>query len=312
MLRRHGSDAQPVGRGAAADISRMRRDAILGRLGIRPSASAGIHHALEVSLTEAARDADGGIAVLDAGCGRKSPLVPFRDHIARLVGVDVHQPATTPSYLDEFLVADICSPHPSLEPGVFDVILSNFTLEHLEDPPTALANLHAWLRPGGTLVMTTVNRRHPFVAAYLGLPPVVRDRAQVLVKTSREDAHRLVGACNDPVTILAALAGAGFERARIRTYGNLARAWGRHWPTFLVGAAGDLVAQCAPSRRSTIVAVARKPVAGPSDLTHAASPASRWRADVPPAVSPRGACTGSGAAGRRPSRAPCGGTPRSR
>ena len=34
----------------------------------------------------------------------------------------------------------------------------------------ALGNLYRWLRPGGTLVITTVNRRHPFVAAYLGIP----------------------------------------------------------------------------------------------------------------------------------------------
>jgi len=42
----------------------------------------------------------------------------------------------------------------------FDVVLSSFTLEHFADPLAALVNLRYWLRPGGTLVATTVNRRH--------------------------------------------------------------------------------------------------------------------------------------------------------
>ena len=52
---------------------------------------------------------------------------------------------------------------------------------------------------------------------------------------------------------------AGFEDIEVETVGNLARAWGRHLPTFALGLAGDLIAQGSPSRRSTILAVARKP-----------------------------------------------------
>jgi ubiquinone/menaquinone biosynthesis C-methylase UbiE len=137
------------------------------------------------------------------------------------------------------------------------VILSSFTLEHFDEPTTALANLHAWLTPGGTLVATTVNRRHPFVAVYLGLPGALRRPLQRLVKSSAADAHPLVGACNDPATVAAALNGAGFREIRLETVGHLARAWGRTWPTFLLGLIGDLFARSIPSRRSTIVAVAR-------------------------------------------------------
>ena len=53
--------------------------------------------------------------------------------------------------------------------------------------------------------------------------------------------------------------GAGFERIELEIIGNLARAWGRHLPTFVLGAAGDLITRASPSRRSTILAVARKP-----------------------------------------------------
>ncbi len=47
---------------------------------------------------------------------------------------------------------------------------------------------------------------------------------------------------------------------RLVTVGHLARAWGRHLPTFGLGLMGDLLTRSAPSRRSTIVVSA---TAGP-------------------------------------------------
>ena len=176
--------------------------------------------------------------------------------------VDIHAPATPLPYLDEFATVDLCSVGTSFPEASFELVLSNFTLEHFEDPATALANLYRWLRPGGALVVTTVNRRHPFVNAYLGVPDEVRRRLQPLIKETATDAHPLVGACNDPSAVASALAAAGFEQVELETVGNLARAWGRRWPTLVIGLAGDVVAQGSPSRRSTILASAVKPDGG--------------------------------------------------
>jgi SAM-dependent methyltransferase len=194
---------------------------------------------------------------LDAGCGRISLLRPFRERIERLVGVDVHAPAEPLPHLDEFRLVDLCGPRDAFPPGTFDVVLSSFTIEHLAEPGAAFANIREWLAPGGVLIATTVNRRHPFVAAYLGLPTRLRRVLQPVVKSSAADAHPLVGACNDPRTIAESLEAAGFREVRMTTVGHLARAWGRHWPTFVVGLTGDVLTRDAPTRRSTIVAVAR-------------------------------------------------------
>ncbi len=238
-----------------------RRFELLAHLGIEPTISSRIRVALDAAIDEAERRAPGSVAVLDAGCGRKSPLVPFRGRIDRFVGADMHAPDPPLPYLDEFAVVDLCGEDGPFADDTFDVILSNFTLEHFVDPPVAMANLHRWLRPGGTLVVTTVNRRHPFVAAYLWLPDGPRRRLQPLVKASAADAHPLVGICNDPVTIRATLTDAGFERIELEIVGNLARAWGRRMPTFALGVAGDLITHSSPSRRSSVLAVARKPAA---------------------------------------------------
>lgn len=224
-----------------------------------PPLSTLVRQALDGALGSASTDAapaDRPIAALDAGCGRTSQLRAFRGRIGRLVGADIHSPAPPLPEFDEFAEVDLCGAADAFAPATFDVILSSFTLEHFAEPGRALANMHRWLAPGGTLVATTVNRRHPFVAAYLRLPARLRHRLQRLVKHADADAHPLVGRCNDPATVAAALEGAGFHVVRVETVGHLARAWGRTWPTFALGLIGDVLARSIPSRRSTIVAVA--------------------------------------------------------
>ena len=239
--------------------AKRRRIDLVQRLGIEPTVAARLKGTLGLAVDGAAARSPGNVTVLDAGCGRTSPLISFRDRIDRFVGVDIHAPATPLPYLDEFATVDLCGNGTSFPEGSFEIVLSNFTVEHFADPAAALGNLYHWLRPGGVLVITTVNRRHPFVAAYLGIPDGARRRIQPLIKESAADAHPLVGACNDPEAVTAALAGAGFDEIELETVGNLARAWGRRLPTFALGLAGDLIAQGSPSRRSTILAVARKP-----------------------------------------------------
>lgn len=233
------------------------RFALLPRLGISPTVGSLVHEALERGIAAAEMRSQGSVAALDAGCGRTSALRAFRPRIDRLVGADIHRPSAPLSHLDELAIVDLCTDGAAFPDGTFDVVLSSFTLEHFADPPAALANLRRWLRPGGTLIATTVNRRHPFVAAYLGLPDGPRHAIQPLVKASEADAHPLVGACNDPAAVRDALLAAGFVDVRLTTVGHLARAWGRHWPTFAIGLVGDLLTRGAPSRRSTIVVVAR-------------------------------------------------------
>ena len=192
--------------------------------------------------------------VLDAGCGRVSALRPYRERIGRFVGADIHAPAPgAVPHLDEFVTADLCADPGAFPAESFDVVLSSFTVEHFDDPGAAFANMRRWLRPGGRLVLTTVNRRHPFVWAYLVLPVRIRGRIQRLVKASATDAHPLVGACNTPAALHRALVAAGFADVRITTVGHLAGAWRRWLPGRILGVVGDTLARPFSARRSTIV-----------------------------------------------------------
>jgi SAM-dependent methyltransferase len=205
-----------------------------------------------------------GGAALDAGCGRQSQLKPFRKRIARFIGVDIHEPSRTLRWLDEFVIADVCRDVSAFPEGSFDVALSSFTVEHFADPSAAFHSLSTWLKPGGWLIISTVNRRHPFVDAYLSLPDDLRSQIQPIVKASEADAHPLVGVCNTPAALRDALTQAGFENVEVTTTGYLWRAWGRFLPGFGLGLIGDLAAQRFPGRRSTIVARARRSVSLPN------------------------------------------------
>lgn len=220
-----------------------------------------LHDVLATVIDELEQRPGGRVVALDAGCGHKSPLASMRDRIGRLVGIDVHPPAEIPDYLDGFVVVDLCATEAGYRPEPFDLIFANFVLEHLPCPEAAFATLAGWLRPGGAIVLTTVNRRHPFVAAYLSMPGWLRDRLQPAVKATPADAHRIVGCCNDPRTIRATLVGAGFEAVEIETIANLERGWKRQPIAHTLGAVGDRLTRSMPTRRSTIIAVARRAAA---------------------------------------------------
>ncbi len=237
----------------AASSRASRGDSLLVRLGLVPSTGEVLGAFLDEALP-----ASGAVA-LDAGCGKWSALSQFRPRVAELVGVDIHEPAERLPWLDRFVVADVCRDVGSLAPASFDVVLSSFTVEHFADPPAAMTTLATWVKPGGWVVVSTVNRRHPLVNAYLSLPRRVGRPLQRLVKATESDAHPLVGVCNTPGRVSAALAGAGLERVEVVTTDHLARAWRRRRLTFLVGLLGDLAFHRVPLRRSTIVARARRP-----------------------------------------------------
>ena len=239
----HGATARP------ADW----REKVARRLGLLPMTRDVVAQYLDEALP------DHNATALDAGCGRQSQLKPFRQRIGRFVGVDIHQPSRPLNWLDEFAVVDVCSDSDAFPDGTFDVAFSSFTVEHFADPEAAFRSMRGWLKPGGWLVISTVNREHPLVNAYLSLPPRLRNRIQPVVKASAADAHPLVGACNSPAALRKALEAAGYQDVQVMTTAHLWRAWGRTIPTWALGLIGDLAAQHFPGHRSTIVARARRP-----------------------------------------------------
>jgi len=103
-------------------------------------------------------------AVLDVG-GGKFPLIDAstkRRLGLRVVGLDISadelRQAPAGSY-DATIVGDVATAD---IPESFDVILSRTLLEHVADPPRAIANLARALRPGGVMAHLVPCRRAAF------------------------------------------------------------------------------------------------------------------------------------------------------
>jgi SAM-dependent methyltransferase len=101
-----------------------------------------------------------GGTVLDLGCGSGIPVARDLSEAGyRVTGIDISEVqirrarALVP--LADFVCADITTI--AFDLGSFDAVVSLFALIHLplEDQPSLLARIAAWLRPGGVFLATT-------------------------------------------------------------------------------------------------------------------------------------------------------------
>jgi SAM-dependent methyltransferase len=97
--------------------------------------------------------------VLDAGAGR-GVMYPndYREHVARLAGVDTDPAVLDNTNLTDAVVTDLARlPY---EDATFDLVFSKYVFEHLDRPVEVLRELRRVLKPGGHLLIHTPNRWH--------------------------------------------------------------------------------------------------------------------------------------------------------
>ena len=194
-----------------------------------------------------------GAAVLEAGCGRTTRLIDYRDRMARLVGVDLDEEAGRQNEaLDEFVPADLCAPLPFADTS-FDVVYANFVLEHLAAPETAFAEWHRLLRPGGAAVVLASNIANPYLRLAERLPQRTRDAVKRRgAGAADEDVFPAVYRANTPARLIELMRRAGFELVELRCVGTLHRyAGGRRGLGLVLRGAERVLPQ---RLRSTIVA----------------------------------------------------------
>jgi SAM-dependent methyltransferase len=121
-----------------------------------------VRNALARWLRAQAAELEGGapVRILDVGCGVKPYYPFFADVVTEYVGVDVvENPA-----------AELLGPVEALpvDDASFDVVLCTQVLEHCDDPPQAVRELHRVARAGGRVLASThgVQVYHPSPADY--------------------------------------------------------------------------------------------------------------------------------------------------
>jgi SAM-dependent methyltransferase len=130
-----------------------------------------------------------GVTILDVGAGRSPTLAPAdRPAGCRYLGLDISaeelEAAGADAY-DATYVHDIVEPLAELRD--VDVIISWQVLEHVSSLPSALSNLHALLRPGGTLLAQTSGSFAAFAIAARVMPHRLRVKVMARYLGHHED-----------------------------------------------------------------------------------------------------------------------------
>lgn len=116
------------------------------------------------------------VTILDVGSGRAPTLAPAdRPEGCHYIGTDIaaeELAAAPPDAYDESFAHDISRPLPARD-GV-DIVISWQVLEHVASLPDALANLHAVIRPGGTMLAQFSGAFASFAIAARAMPHPVR------------------------------------------------------------------------------------------------------------------------------------------
>jgi len=100
--------------------------------------------------------------VLENGCGVGEYLARMSDHARLAVGLDVEIPRLLDAKEKNNNLVCAVGEHLPFRPGIFDLVLSNEVIEHVQDDKQALAESARVMRGGGRLALFCPNRGYPF------------------------------------------------------------------------------------------------------------------------------------------------------
>ncbi len=153
----------------------------------------------------------------EIGCGREAQsLRQLSDHFALSLGVDF-EIATQGSAETRWRTAVADAHRIPVRSGAVDVVTMTDVVEHLADPTQVFRECARVLRPGGRLIIVTVNKW--FLPVVLGrlLPHRLRQRVnQVASATEEEDTFPAYYRANTPGDLYAVARAAGLRPLEMR------------------------------------------------------------------------------------------------
>ena len=144
--------------------------------------------------------------VLDLGCGRgeyqdddvefRRELRIFKNKAKSVIGLDVDPGAKENPYLDEFLFLE--GDEWPLDDSSVDLIVSDWVLEHVQNPDKYFSEARRVLRDGGRMCIRTTNKWTYFAVAARLIPNKLHSKVTSYVQDARkeEDVFPTVYECN--------------------------------------------------------------------------------------------------------------------
>jgi SAM-dependent methyltransferase len=181
-------------------------------------------------------------AALDAGCGKKSKLGHFPD--ARSVGVDADATIFANTDLRMRVIGSVDA-LPFRE-AQFDLVYSKYVAEHLPDPVAVWREFHRVLRPGGRLILLTVNRLNYAMIVSAHSPMAFHRWITRLAWGEGAENYPTYYRANSRGVLHRTLVSAGFRRRRVLLFGGAFKYLQFSAPLYLGARLADKLAAISP------------------------------------------------------------------
>lgn len=182
--------------------------------------------------------------ILNLGAGPATRLAVrcFKGEVAEVVGADIDRVVLTNTELDRGIL--IANDRIPIEDSYFDLIYSDFVLEHVKRPREFLAEVHRLLKPGGSYLFRTPNRYHYVTIISSLTPHSFHEKVANPVRGMSEDAHEpwpTFYRMNTRSRLRRLAANAGFDRVELRMVECEPSYLQFHVVPFLIGTAYERV-----------------------------------------------------------------------
>jgi SAM-dependent methyltransferase len=161
------------------------------------------------------------IRLLDAGCGKKGIMNKYKRKTALTVGVDIELNALKCNIAIDYKIVSKVENLP-FKNGTFDVIISQWVVEHLPNPRLAFKEFNRVLKEKGSLILVTNSIYNPLMMFNAIMPQGIRDRIKkrLLPLEIKEDTFPTYYRCNSLSKIDRALRDLGYEKKIISYIGD--------------------------------------------------------------------------------------------
>lgn len=157
--------------------------------------------------------------ILDAGCGDNGMVLEFMTVPKLIVGIDIDKKSLDKNQIiNKKIVADLKDI--PLNSNSVDIVLSEFVIEHIDNPDLVFKEISRVLKPGGVFVFITPNIINPIIALSKILPHNIHSFLRTALLKKEEEAYRTYYRANTYNKLLKLRKASGFHDYEILRVGN--------------------------------------------------------------------------------------------